>query len=65
MASVTKVVCTYDGHKKYSIQVVDESGPVCGGSDTLSKRIRGSGRQDYRVIPMFRFILGESDGSGK
>ena len=37
MASVTKVVCTYDGRsEKYTIQVVDESGPVCGGSETIT-----------------------------
>jgi len=54
MASVTKVVCTYDGQKKYSIHVVDESGqPVCGGSDTLEKRM--TRRQDDRVIPMISF----------
>ena len=35
MASVTKVVCTYDGDKKYTIQVVDESGRVWGGSETI------------------------------
>ena len=54
MASVTKVVCTYDGHETYSIHVVDESGqPVCGGSDTLEKRM--TRRLDHRVIPMISF----------
>ena len=51
MASVTKVICTYDGDKKYSIQVVDESGPVCGGSETIFLDKSTS----YRVFPMISF----------
>ena len=50
MASVTKVICTYDGDKKYTIQVVDESGPVCGGSETIFLDTNG-----YRVFPMISF----------
>jgi len=41
MASVTKVICTY---------VVDESGPVCGGSETIFLDTAG-----YRVFPMISF----------
>jgi len=51
MASVTKVICTYDVDKKYTIQVVDESGPVCGGSETIFLDKSTS----YRVFPMISF----------
>ena len=54
MASVTKVICTYDGDKKYTIQVVDESGPVWGDQ----KRVRylvDDKSSSYRVFPMISF----------
>ena len=59
MASATKVVCIYDGHGNYSIHVVDESGPVCGGSETIFLNKSTS----YRVFPMISFLW-KSDGIG-